>query len=169
MKKLVLLFLGCSILTSCGNKKKENEPIEEEIKDKYSLILDAVYEKDDSIAVVFQKDKYFKYDKPISMKIKGAPTMQRIIVDFPQGEAIENISFVVSTNKEQSYLTIKNISVKNDTIMVFDGDNYKQVGYFNPYSSFSWDIQKSRFNISHTGKYPPGMVGSEQLISLLLK
>jgi hypothetical protein len=95
--------------------------------------------------------------------------MQRITVNFPDGEAIENISFVASTNKDQSYLTIKNISVKNDTVMVFDGDNYKHTGYFLPDSSFSWDLQKSRFNISHTGKYPPGMVGSEQLIALLTK
>ncbi len=169
MKKLVLLFLGGVLVTSCGDKKKENEVAKEEVKDKYSIVLDAVYEKDDSISVVYQKDNYFKYDKPIGLKIKGAPAMQRIIVDFPEGEAIENISFVASTNKDQAYITIKNISVKNDSLMVFDGDNYKHTGYFNPDASFSWDMQKSRFNISHSGKYPPGMVGSEQLISLLQK
>lgn len=169
MKNLVLLLLTGVLLTSCGDKKKENEVAKEEVKDKYALVIDAIYEKDDSISAVYQKDKYFKYDQPVSMKIKGSPTMQRITINFPDGEAIENISFVASTNKDQSYLTIKNISVKNGNEMVFDGDNYKHTGYFLPDTSFSWDLQKSRFNIVHTGKYPPGMVGSEQLIALLAK
>ena len=169
MKNLVLLFLAAVLLTSCENKKKETDAAKEEVKDKYALILDAIYEKDDSISVIYEKDNYFKYDKPISYKIKGSPAMQRLVIDFPEGEAVENISFVMSTNKDQPYVTMKNISVKNGDLMVLDGDNYKHSAYFLPDSSFSWDLKNSRFNISRTGKYPPAMVGSEQLKALLVK
>ncbi len=169
MKKLVLLFLGCVLFTSCSDKKKENTPEKEEVKYKYALVLDAVYEKDDSISVVYQIDNYYKYDKPVGLKIKGSPLMQRLMVDLPQGEAIENISFVISTNKDQPYVTMKNISVKNDTITVFNGDNYKFTQCFLTDTSFGWDAKNSRYTLVHTNKYPPTMVGNENLKSLMMK
>jgi hypothetical protein len=168
MKKVALLFLSSVLLLSCGDKKKETTPTIEEVKDKYVVIIDAIYEKDDSIAVVYKKDNYFKYDTPVSLKIKGAPTMQRLTIEIPEGEAVENLSIVASTNKNQEYVTIKNISVTNGNDKV-DGDNYKHIKYFLVDNSFSWDLKNSRYNLVHTNKYPPGIVGNEILESLLMK
>lgn len=169
MKNLVLLLFCTVLFTACGDKKKENDLAKSEVQYKYNLVVDGIYEKDDSISVIYQKDKYYKYDAAIGLKVKGNPMMQRMTLDFPVGEEIENITIVVSTNKEQPHVTIKNISVKNGDIIVLDGDNYKHGQYFQTDSSFGWDAKNLRYTISHAGQYPPAMVGSEQLAALLAK
>ncbi len=167
MKKLVLLFLGSVLLTSCGgDKKKEASTEVEEVKDKYVLIMDAIYEKDDSVEVVYQNDNFFKYDTAIKVKVIGAPTMQKLTFAVPEGIAVENFKISVSTNKDQEHLAIKNISISNNS-KVINGDNGKFNEYFLTDESFSWDLKNSRFNLIHSNKYPPSLVGSDVLISLL--
>jgi len=167
MKKLVLLFLGIVLLTSCGgDKKKEASTDVEEVKDKYVLIMDAIYEKDDSVEVVYQNDNFFKYETPIVVKVIGAPTMQKLTFAAPEGIAVENFKITVSSNKDQEHLTIKNISITNNS-KVIDGDNGKYNSYFLTDESFTWDTKNSRFSLIHTNKYPPSLVGNDVLISLL--
>ena len=170
MKKIILLVVALA-LASCGGKDKKNIEVEnaEASKDKYSLVLDGIYENNDSIVVFYQVDGYFKYDKPVTRIIKGNPMVQRIKIDLPSESIIENISLVASTNKDQKYLTLKNISLMNDTVNVVDGDNYKHSQYFLTDNSFSWDAAKQRYNLLHTNKYPPSFSGNDKLKTLLTK
>lgn len=168
MKKIVLLFVAVLLATSCKDKKEVVEETKAaEIN--YSLVIDAVYEKDDSIVAFYKLDNYFKYDKPVTLKIKGGALSQRIKLDFPEGVAIEDINLTASTNKEQAYITVKNMSVLNNETVVVDGNNYKHSDYFLSDQSFSWDPKFSRYNLNHGNQYPPGFVGNEKLKSALSK
>lgn len=170
MKKLILIFVSIITLVSCGSdkKKEESETIEKKPSLKYSLEMDLIYEKDDSLSVVYQLDNVMQYEKAIDYKIKGSALPQKITIDFPEGENPENLNIIVSTNKEQSHITINNVSIKiGDNVI--DGSNYKYSDYFLTDPSFSWDLEKSRYNLVHTNEYPPALVGNEKLLSLMLQ
>jgi len=172
MRKLILVLFTGLLLTSCGkDKKNEVEATQEPVavSDKYSVIIDGIYEKDDSISVVYQKDNFFLYDKPIWQAVKGSAMAQRITFDIPEGQKVENLSICVSKNKDQSYITIKNVTVKNGANVVLDGDNNKYNEYFATDPSFSWDLKNARFNLNHSNKYPPSIVGNDKLLGLLTK
>ena len=170
MKKIVLVFIIGLIISSCGkDKKKEVENVQNVRNDNFSLVVDAIYEKDDSIAVFHAVNNNFIYDKPTVVKVKGSAQIQRITFNIPEGVAAENFTFVASTNKDQNYLTIKNISVKNNDSLIVDGDNFKYTNFFNADQSFTWDAKLLRSNIVHTNEYPPACVGSEELIGTLAK
>ena len=62
MKRLIVLFLTSAILVSCGKDKKNDVENNEEavaLKDNFSVVLEAVYEKDDSLSVVYKKGGYW--------------------------------------------------------------------------------------------------------------
>lgn len=171
MRKLILLFLGSSLLVSCGRDKKNEVEVTAEptaiVSDRYSVIIDCIYEKDDSISVVYQKSNFFLYDKPIVQEVKGSTIAQRLTFNIPDGEKAENLSICVSKNKEQAYITIKNVTIKNGENLILNGDNGKFNEYFATDPSFSWDAKNSRFNLNHTNKYPPSIVGNDKLIGIL--
>jgi hypothetical protein len=170
MKKIFLLLIASSALLSCGDEKPKKVPVNEEkkISDKYALEIDAIYEKDDSLVAFYQMDDYFQYEKPISLKIKGSPDIQRLNINFPEGIAVENIKLEISTNKTQDHITVKNISIRNGKEFI-DGDNYKHAEYFLTDESLSWDEKNSRYILNHSNKYPPGFLGNENLQSMLAK
>lgn len=170
MKKIILIFVSIFTLVSCGNDKKseESETVEKKPSLKYSLEMDAIYEKDDSLSIVYQIDNVMQYEKAIEYKVKGSPMPQKITINFPEGENPENLNIIVSTNNEQSHLTINNISIKiGDNVI--DGSNYKYAEFLLTDPSFSWDLEKSRYNLIHTNKYPPALVGNDKLLSLMLQ
>jgi hypothetical protein len=170
MKKSILILISVLTLGSCGKEKKEDLQVNEPIESlKTSLILDAIYLEDDSLAVFCKVDNYFIYDKPISVKVKGSELIQKIVFDVPENTSVENFAIVASTNKKQNTLVIKGISVKQNDKIVFDGSEYKHLEYFLADESFKWDEANQRANISHSNKYPPGIVGSEKLEQLLIK
>lgn len=173
MKKLILLFILPFAIVSCGGDKKtkssESEVVENKNTDKYSVDIEGIFEKDDSLVVFYQKENYFNYDDPKSIIIKGLPLMQKVNINLPEGVAVENVKITVSTNKEQGFLTIKNISIKNDKLVVIDGDNGKHSEYFSTDESFSWDEKNLRYILDHTKKYPPSFIGKQSIVSLLVK
>jgi hypothetical protein len=170
MKKIILLIVISVVLFSCGNNKKNSTEVESSVTtDKYSIVMDAIYEKDDSVKVIYKTQNYYQYDKPTFFKVKGSPLMQRLFISLPEGIAAENFTIIPSTNKTQDYLTIKNISIMDDKKLVADGDNYKHSEFFNTDSSFSWDTKNLRYNLNHTNQYPPAMVGTQNLESLMVK
>jgi hypothetical protein len=170
MKKTILLLIGVIALVSCGKDKEEvKDNALAEVVNKFSLEIDAIYEKNDSINVFYKMDSYFQYEKPISALIKASNLPQKIKVDIPEGIAIENIKIEVSNNKEQQSLSIQNISILNNGKVVVDGSNGKYSTYFVTDESFTWDLEKSRFKLNHSNKYPPGLLGNELTESLLTK
>lgn len=168
MKKFILLFISGLMLFSCGRSKNEVSEENANAKpNKMSLFIDAIYEKDDSIAVYKKVNGYVIYDHPITYKIKGSGLIQRIVLDIPEGDEVSNFSILASTNKQQEHLTIKNITIKKNDSIVLDGDNFKHSDYFMADESFTWDPKLLRCNLNHSNKYPPGMVGNQKLENLL--
>ncbi len=170
MKKIVLLAFSITLF-SCGGDKKKEAVSETPIAavNKYDVVIDGIYEKNDSIAVIYKTDGYFQYEKPISQLIKGSKDIQRITVNIPEGIAAENFQVTLSTNKEQKILTVKNISIRNGDVEVFNGDNLKYVPYFNANSGFTWNQEGLNYKLNFDGQYPPGQTGNEKLEGILAK
>ena len=170
MKKTIIMLISVIALVSCGKDKEEvKDNTVAEVVNKYALEIDAIYEKDDKINVFYKSDGFFQYEKPISATIKGSQMPQKIKVQIPDGIAVENIKIEVSTNKEQEALTVQNISILNNDKVVIDGSNGQHSKYFVTDESFSWDLEKSRFKLNHSNKYPPGLLGNEQIEAFLVK
>ena len=106
MKKILFAFVCSVILFSCG-KKKEDIVMTPEKVNKYVVSLEAIYPKDDSIAVIYKTDGYFQYEKPVSLKIKGSDLLQKLNIDLPEGVKVDNVQLTVSTNKIQEKITLK--------------------------------------------------------------
>ncbi|WP_297517928.1 hypothetical protein [Flavobacterium sp.] len=174
MKKICLIFIGLTLFSSCGKDKSatsddtsgdsNSKPV-----DQYSLVLEGVYEKNDSINVVYQEKGFYQYDKSIGQKVQGNPVSQRIEVIIPSGVALENIKLISSTNPDQQTLVLNTISVIKNNKVVLDGSSGKHSQYFLTDDGFSWDAVKSRYNLDHTKKYPPTFVGNEKALELLTK
>lgn len=173
MKKIALLFLSSVLLLSCGSdKKKESTEIATEqaaAKDNFSVVLQAIYEKDDNISLIYKKGGFWDYDHPITHKVTGQPTIQKFSINIPEGEIVENVQITLSTNKEQKNVTVKSVSIFNNNKEVFNGDDLSYVKFFNSNSGLIWDEKNLRNDLNFDGQYPPGFVGTEELESLLIK
>jgi hypothetical protein len=172
MKKIVYLLVIITALASCGRDKKEeqtkqSESVVEKKADQYSVLIEAIYEKNDSISLVYQDGGFFQYEKAISSKITGQTGLQKIEIKIPENQQIENIKIVISTNKDQQTLDVRNISILQNGNPIIDGSISKYAQYFLTDSSFKWDATKSRYILDHSGKYPPTLVGNEKIIQML--
>lgn len=173
MKKLILLFSGLVlVLSSCGREKKNdiNATNEEVVKsDNFSIVMSAIYEKDDELVLVFKKNGYWDYDNPTKFLVKGQPNSQTINLQFPMGERYDNVQIDVSTNKEQKVLTLTNISILNNGKVEVDGRNMAFLKFFNFGTAFTWDEKNLRYNLLFDQQYPPRIMGSESLEAVLVK
>ncbi len=173
MKKIILLVLAVGLLTSCGGDKKKEatkSSIEEQVvKDNYSIVFEAIYEKDDELSMIFKKVGYWDYVHTTTFKVKGQPTMQKLTFEMPKGLSIENAQIDLSSNKEQKTVTIRGINVINNGKEVINGANMEFVKYFNTGTGLTWDAKKLRYNLIFGGEYPPRIVGNDVLESILVK
>ena len=101
MKKIVYLLVIITALASCGRDKKEeqtkqSESVVEKKADQYSVLIEAIYEKNDSISLVYQDGGFFQYEKAISSKITGQTGLQKIEIKIPENQQIENIKIVIN-------------------------------------------------------------------------
>ncbi|WP_415060761.1 hypothetical protein [Flavobacterium sp.] len=163
MKKLIFVF--ALVIVSCGREKKE---VSAPVNDKFSIVLEAVYQLDDSLSVVIKKDGYWDYENPISLSVKGQDLAQKITVDLPEQVYLENFQVTLSTNKEQKHLDLKGVTVLNNEKVMLEGSALKYVPYFNANSGMKWDEKMMRNDLNFNGEYPPGFVGNEQLESVLM-
>jgi len=173
MKKLIVLFLGGALLlSSCGKDKKNDSDVPDEevvAKDNFSIVLNAIYEKDDELSFVYKKNGYWDYDHPTKYAVKGQPNSQMLNVPFPLGEKCDNIQVDVSTNKEQKVLKLTDISILNNGKEIVNGRNMAFIKYFNFGTAFTWDEKNLRYNLLFDQEYPPRIVGSDALEAILAK
>ncbi|HLA55638.1 MAG TPA: hypothetical protein VK623_06040 [Flavobacterium sp.] len=176
MKKLVLIFFSSMLLFSCGKDKKAATEDAKNVDVKevsgISVTIEGIYEKDDSLSVVFKQNGYYAYNKAVPFKVKGSPLMQQLTINLPAGETVDNIAMMASSNKDQKYLTLKSIAVKNgDDEVVKNTDNFTTYFLFDECFKFdsTADGKSFRYVMDHTKKYQPGIAGSEQLEALLVK
>jgi hypothetical protein len=168
MKKIALFLISTLFLISCGDKKKSETETKTDQVDKYSIIIDAVYEKNDSLLFIYGKDGALLFDKVKGINVKGSTLSQKIVFEFPEGEKIDNIGITMSFNKEQKNLVVKSVTIKNgEKTIISPADNY--LTYFQAGDGFSWDAKNSMYVLDHTKKYPPSFMGSEQLKAILQK
>lgn len=165
MKKIILLFTIVLVSVSCGREKKN---LEVQANDNFSIVLEAVYQLDDSLSVVVKKDGYWDYENPLPIKIKGQDLIQKIVINIPENVYLENFQITLSTNKEQKHLDLKSVSVLNNDKVMLEGSALKYVPYFNTNPGVKWDEKMMRNDLSHDWEYPPGFTGNEQLESILM-
>lgn len=167
MKKIILLLVFSLTFYSCGEREKKEQIVEETKIDKLTVIINALYEKDDIIDVYYKKEGYF-VDKPVQVKLSGSSLPQQITIELPEGEIVENLSINLSSNKEQGKIAISSVIVKNnEDIILSDKENFTTYFLFN--ESVSWDPALSRYIMIYDKEIPPAMGGGEQLEALLMK
>lgn len=167
MKKILFTVLSTLILISCGKEKSEetvNEVVEAEVQklDKFSVVLEGVYQKDDSLSLVYKKDGYVDYDHPVALKVKGQELSQKFVFDIPQGVYLENFQVTLSTNKEQKDIQLNSIEVYYNDSLIFDGKAMVYVPYFNANEGLKWIEEKKSLELFFEGTYPPGISGNDK-------
>jgi hypothetical protein len=167
MKHLLNLVLVL-VLISCGKSKEEDKgAVEVKKADKFSVLIEAVYLKDDTITLIVKKDNYWDWDNPIKQAVKGQELIQKITFDLADNVYLENLQLMLSSNKEQSFLKIDNISVFMNDNIFFDGSQNKHTGFFNANSGLKWNEEKVQLDLNFDGEFLPGLAGNEQLESKL--
>lgn len=169
MKKVFLSLIVAFVVMSCGDDKgkKPQESVVEEVKDTYSITMDALYEKDDELIFVYKFNGFWDYEHPIKHKVTGQPGMQRIVIKVPANIAMENVQVDLSSNKEQQFLPLTNVTISKNDKQLYNGANMAFVPYFNMGVGVSWDAEKTRYILHFDKEYPPRMVGNEKLEELL--
>lgn len=172
MKKILFTVLSTLILISCGKEKSEetvNEVVEAEVQklDKFSVVLEGVYQKDDSLSLVYKKDGYVDYDHPVALKVKGQELSQKFVFDIPQGVYLENFQVTLSTNKEQKEIQINSVEVYYNDGLYYDGKALAYVPFFNANDGLKWVEEKKSLELNFNGQFPPGMSGNEKFEQVL--
>lgn len=168
MKKLISSFLIGLILLSCGKEGKDevqkNEP---KIKNNYSVLLDAVYEKNDTCMVMLYDENDFEILKDrIKLPVKGSKIAQKIVFNIPNGMVPKNLGIAFSTNKEQNEFSLKGIVIKNGEDMLYRPEEYLK--FFANNDAMVLNIPTSVHKLIHDKAYPPSFVGNNELKSILI-
>lgn len=172
MKKIILLLIGGLLLTACVDKKKEGAetPSESEVvTDNYSVVFEAIYEKDDELIMIFKKEGYWYYNDPSTYKVVGDTAVQKLTFDLPKSLSLENIQIDLSSNKEQKTLKLTSVNIYNNGKEVVNGSNMGFVKYFMTGTGLGWDAKNSRYTLIFGGEFPPRIVGNDLLESMLIK
>lgn len=174
MKKLILVFAATLAVISCGKEKNtdiESTPEasqEAEVKkSEFSVILDAIYEKNDSVILqVYDVDGNEYLDKDVAVAVTGSPVAQKIELKSPTGVDIRNIVIAFSTNKEQDSFTLKGITMVKDGVEVVKPDNF--LYFFSNNDQMIMDANTGVHKLKHENKgYHPAFGGNEQMKAIL--
>jgi|SRR5690606_20646394 len=174
MKKLILVFLTSLVIFSCGKEKNtdaettlESTPEVEVKKTEFSIILDAIYEKNDSVILqVYDANGNGYLDKDVAVAVVGSPLAQRIELKSPSGLDIYNMALVFSTNKEQDSFTLKSITMLKDGVEMIKPDNF--LYFFANNDQMVMDVNTGVHKLKHEDKgYHPAFVGNDQMKAIL--
>lgn len=168
MKKIFFVALAGLVLSSCGKEKQGANKIDE--TNQYVVTINAIYPEDDSLVVVYKKDTYFQYEKPLHLKVKGGAGIQALSVSLPETGLVENLEITMSTNKSQKKITLQNILIKNKDKEVYNISNQGQnlTDYFDLNKGMILN-NDGTINLNFDGEYPPGMTGNPNLEDQFLK
>ncbi len=171
MKKIVLLFLGCSLLISCGDKKKEsteetNQP--EVVLGNFSVIIDGTYKKNDTLVFYYSQNGFECTDEQaLKLPITGSDKQQNIIVKLPSEVLLGNFRINLSNNPSQETVLLNSMKILRNAKSL----DIKQVEfskYLNFNENVSWDDKLKGFKFSTlNGNYIPRVLGNEFLESKL--
>lgn len=173
MKKLILVFLTALTLFSCGKEKNdsENNTQEQNVeiaepKKEITVILDAIYEKNDTVKLyVYDKNDNVRLDKEVKAAVVGSPMNQRIELKLPQDVEAYNIAIGFSSNKSQEYFTLKSITMIINEKEVISPINY--LSYFANNDQMILNTETGKHELKHEKDYPPAFGGNEQMKDIL--
>lgn len=173
MKKLILVFLTALTVFSCGKEKNDEENnVQEqtaetvEPKKEITVILDAIYEKNDTVKLyVYDKNDNVRLDKEVKTAVIGSPMNQRIELKLPQDIEAYNIAIGFSSNKAQEFFILKSITMMINEKEVISPVNY--LSYFANNDQMVLDTETGRHQLIHEKDYPPAFGGNEQMKAVL--
>ena len=132
MKKLILGLAIVLSFLSCGKEGKTDELPAEDVKaenvqkNQFVVLLDAIYEKNDTLKVfVYDENDNEVLNSAIKVAIVGSPNQQTVEFKLPEGYAPFNLGIGFScSNKEQDSFVLKGISIKNGDDFVYKPEEY---------------------------------------------
>ncbi|WP_348812039.1 hypothetical protein [Flavobacterium maritimum] len=173
MEKIVLLFLSSISLLSCGgDKKKENIKIsnEEVVADKgnFSVIIDGVYKKNDSIVFYYTQNGFECTDEQaIKQAIIGSDLIQNVTIKLPGEVILENFRINLSNNPSQETVLLNKFRIKRNE-NYFDIQQVEFSKYLNFNENVSWDDKLKGFKFNTIkDSYIPRILGNQELESKL--
>lgn len=161
-KLLSLLVFTFVLFTACQNSlSRENETI----KDNYSIEIEGLFQKNDKLEVYYLVDgKDWNNDNSITQAVYASNKMQKIILDLPKGIEPKNFRVDLGVNPSQTYVTIKNISIKFKD-KTLDGGNENFIEWFVPNEFVAWDMNYYGYKLSTVnGSYDPYLMGNDLLM-----
>ncbi|MFC4475908.1 hypothetical protein [Flavobacterium chungangensis] len=159
----LLLFFT---LSSCKNEVLKEESTEG--KDNFSVVIEGVFEKNDKLQVFYLLDgQDWSEENSLAQAIYASKDMQKIELDFPKNIKLKNVRVDLGFNPTQSYVTIKNISLKYKNEII-DGDLEGYILYFTPNEFVTWDPNYFGYKLNTIdNKYDPFMIGNELFMDKL--
>lgn len=160
--KLLSLFAFTLVLfSSCQNSvSTENETT----KDHYSIEIEGLFQKNDKLEVYYLVEgKDWNNDNSITQAVYASNKMQKITMDLPKDVEPKNFRIDLGVNPSQTYVTIKNISIKFKD-KTLDGANENFIEWFTPNEFVSWDMNYYGYKLSTVnGNYDPYLMGNDLL------
>lgn len=173
MKKLILGLTVVLSFLSCGKEGKTDEQPAEGVKNEnvqknqFVVLLDAIYEKNDTLKVfVYDENDNEILDSAIKVAVLGSPNQQTVEFKLPEGYTPYNLGIGFScSNKEQDSFVLKGISIKNGEDLVYKPEEYLK--YYANNDQLVMDVPTGLHKIKHEKNYPAGFVGNIELKSAL--
>ena len=171
MKKIILGIVVTLTIVSCGKENKNDKQSEtistEEVKkDEYVVLLDAIYEKNDSVTLyVYDEIGNGYLDKTVKVPVVGSPLNQVVKIDFPKDVDIYNIAIGFSTNKSQESFTLKSITLLKNEKEIITAKDY--LYFFANNDQMVLNLETGKHQLKHEQVYQPAFGGNEQMKALL--
>lgn len=168
MKKTILLLAIVATIVACGKKtEKENDDSQKEVSNnQYSVIVDAVVEKNDTCLVMVYDDNNFEVmNQRVKMPVTGSLNPQKIVFNLQQGTTPVNLGIAFSTNKEQKQIKLNTVSIKNKEKLLFNPTDF--LYYFKNNDQLIMNTATSIHELKHDKEYPPSFVGNDKLIGTI--
>ncbi|WP_353164623.1 hypothetical protein [Empedobacter brevis] len=176
MKKILLSILLISsflTLSSCGDKKGGRNDLtekEENIGNKLIIKVQGVFQKNDHFQLFYSNDSNFLEENSIRIPVYGQTIVQDVIFELPEGKKPQNLRLDLGENKEQTTVTIKDISLE------FNGEKIENLPekfrelfsdtYFTVYNPITLEYEL-RLNDQNT--FDPMLISTDKLKKSLNK
>lgn len=169
MKTKLLNLLAITFLFVFGACQNSVNTENHTQKDNYSIEIEGLFQKNDKLEVYYLiEGKDWNNDNSVSQTIYASNKMQKITLDLPKDVEPKNLRVDLGVNPSQTYVTIKNISIKFKD-KVLDGSNEIFIDWFTPNEFVTWDMNYYGYKLSPVnGSYDPYLMGNDLLIDKMV-
>lgn len=169
MNKIFLLVIGVFSLMSCKEEKEESKPVEKEIKNNFTLTVNAVVEKDDVFQLFYNEDdsSVFPDEQSLLVTFKGSPNAQNIVFELPEHVTPKKFRFDVGSNSTQKVIKINNLNIKY-LEKNFDIKKAEFKDYFYPINQLELDSTSLDYKVVYKQGDPfdPILLGTDKMEKL---